>query len=110
MQRDGFAQHAVPGGASAYHPNSVDGGCPFLADPETAGGYIEVPQEIADAIEPEGMVAPEMPAKTALDLMRRTGRSRLLVVDDAGRLVGLLTLKDLLDTLTLKMRIEGEEA
>ena len=50
MQRDGFAQHAVPGGASAYHPNSVDGGCPFLADPETAGGYIEVPQEIADAI------------------------------------------------------------
>ena len=50
MQRDGFAQHAVPGGASAYHPNSIDGGCPFLADPETAGGYIEVPQEIADAI------------------------------------------------------------
>ena len=50
MQRDGFAQHAIPGGASAYHPNSVDGGCPFLADPETAGGYIEVPQEIADAI------------------------------------------------------------
>lgn len=65
--------------------------------------------EIADAIEPEGMVAPEMPAKTALDLMRRSGRSRLLVVDDAGRLVGLLTLKDLLDTLTLKMRIEGED-
>jgi CBS domain-containing protein len=42
--------------------------------------------------------------------MRKSGRSRLLVVDDGGRLVGLLTLKDLLDTLTLKMRIEGEEA
>ncbi len=50
MQRDGFAQHAIPGGINAHHPNSVDGGCPFLADPETAGGYIEVPQEIADAI------------------------------------------------------------
>lgn len=66
--------------------------------------------EIAERIEAEETVAPEMPARAALDRMRKSGRSRLLVVDDAGRLVGLLTLKDLLDTLTLKLRIEGEEA
>ena len=65
--------------------------------------------EIAEPIEAGGTVAPDLPAKEALDLMRKSGRSRLLVVDESGRLVGLLTLKDLLETLTLRMRIEGEE-
>jgi Zn-dependent protease len=65
--------------------------------------------EIAEPIEAGGTVAPDLPAKVALDLMRKSGRSRLLVVDEGGRLVGLLTLKDLLETLTLRMRIEGEE-
>jgi CBS domain-containing protein len=64
--------------------------------------------EIALPIETGVTVAPDLPAKAALDLMRKVGHSRLLVVDD-GRLVGLLTLKDLLDTLTLKMSIEGDE-
>ena len=82
------------------------------------GSLAEVPREawtatsvmeVAEPIEAGGAVAPDMPAKAALDLMRRSGRSRLLVVDDGGRLVGLLTLKDLLETLTLKMRIEGDE-
>ncbi len=50
MQRDGFGQHAIPSGINAHHPNSVDGGCPFLADPETEAGYLEVPKEIADAV------------------------------------------------------------
>lgn len=50
MQRDGFAQHAIPSGVNAHHPNSVDGGCPFLADPQSEGGYLEVPQEIRDAV------------------------------------------------------------
>lgn len=64
--------------------------------------------EIAEPIEADAMVAPDLPAQKALDLMRKSGRSRLLVVD-GDRLVGLLTLKDLLDTLTLKMSIEGED-
>ncbi len=64
--------------------------------------------EIALPIETGVTVAPDLPAKAALDMMRKVGHSRLLVVDD-GRLVGLLTLKDLLDTLTLKMSIEGDE-
>lgn len=63
--------------------------------------------EIAQPIDDAATVASTLPASQALDLMRKAGRSRLLVVDD-GRLVGLLTLKDLLETLTLKMSIEGE--
>ncbi len=82
------------------------------------GALSEVPREawpstsvmeVAEPISSGGTVAPELSARAALDTMRRSGRSRLLVVDVDGRLVGLLTLKDLLETLTLKMRIEGEE-
>jgi CBS domain-containing protein len=37
--------------------------------------------------------------------MRQTGRSRLLVVDD-GRLAGILSARDLLDFLALKLELE----
>ena len=65
--------------------------------------------EIAEPLDPEATVSPRTPARLALETMRRSGRSRLLVVGDDGRLVGLLTLKDLLDTLTLRMSLEGED-
>jgi CBS domain-containing protein len=44
----------------------------------------------------------------ALSLMNRTKRSRLVVVDAVGRLVGVLTLKDLLQFLALKFDLEDE--
>lgn len=31
MLRDGFHQHAVHAGVAPYQPNSLDGGCPFMA-------------------------------------------------------------------------------
>jgi CBS domain-containing protein len=40
--------------------------------------------------------------------MTRTGASRLLVTED-GRLVGILSLKDLLRFLNLKLEFEGEK-
>jgi hypothetical protein len=46
MLRDGFHQDAVHAGAAPYKPNSLDGGCPFLAGGD-AGAYIEVPQPVA---------------------------------------------------------------
>ncbi|WP_431782661.1 catalase [Streptomyces chumphonensis] len=46
MTRDGLHQDAVHRGVAPYRPNSLDGGCPFLAGPE-AGGYVEVPVPIA---------------------------------------------------------------
>jgi len=51
-------------------------------------------------------ISPGADAAEALALMRRTGNSRLMVVED-GRLVGVLTLKDLLTYLSLKTDLEG---
>jgi Zn-dependent protease len=50
-------------------------------------------------------IAPDTDATEALAQMRRTAQSRLLVVDH-GSLVGILTLKDLLDFLSLKIELE----
>jgi catalase len=41
--RDGFHQHAVHHGRTPYLPNSVGGGCPFLA-PSDEGAYVHVPR------------------------------------------------------------------
>ncbi|MGW0390689.1 catalase [Streptomyces sp. NPDC003042] len=48
MLRDGMHQSAVHTGVAPYRPNSLDGGCPFLAGPET-GAYIEAPVRIPAA-------------------------------------------------------------
>jgi Zn-dependent protease/predicted transcriptional regulator len=54
---------------------------------------------------PENSIAPETDALQALATMRGTGRARLMVVAD-GRLVGIVTLKDLLEFLALKVALE----
>jgi catalase len=41
--RDGMHQTAVHTGVAPYRPNSLDGGCPFLAGAAN-GAYVEVPQ------------------------------------------------------------------
>ena len=43
--RDGFGQQAVHHGRAPYLPNSVDGGCPFLAD-VADGGYVHTPRPV----------------------------------------------------------------
>ena len=43
--RDGFHQHAVHHGRTPYLPNTVGGGCPFLAASED-GGYVHVPRMV----------------------------------------------------------------
>jgi CBS domain-containing protein len=76
----------------------------------------EVPREewtqrtVRDIVEPatqENTVDPDADALKALGTMNRTGASRLLVVDD-GRLLGVLTLKDMLKFLALRVEL-GEE-
>ncbi|UDY24783.1 catalase [Nocardioides sp. Kera G14] len=48
MLRDGFHQHAVQEGVAPYRPNSLDGGCPFLAgDPE--GAFTDLPVVLPSA-------------------------------------------------------------
>ncbi|MCB5164986.1 catalase [Streptomyces bambusae] len=48
MLRDGMHQTAVHTGVAPYRPNSLDGGCPFLAGADT-GAYIEAPVTIPEA-------------------------------------------------------------
>ena len=48
MLRDGFHQDAVHGGSAAYRPNSLDGGCPFLAGSDDRP-YIDLPVPVEAA-------------------------------------------------------------
>ncbi|PVC80076.1 catalase [Streptomyces sp. CS131] len=49
MLRDGMHQSAVHRGVAPYRPNSLDGGCPFLAGEDT-GAFVEVPAEVAASV------------------------------------------------------------
>jgi Zn-dependent protease/predicted transcriptional regulator len=62
--------------------------------------------ETAVACSSENAVAANTDAVEALKLMSRHNRSRLLVVED-GKLVGIISLKDMLKFISLKMDLEG---
>ena len=57
---------------------------------------------------PDNTVRPETDALEAVQLMNRTGNSRLLVAE-GERLVGIISLKDMMNYLFLKMELEGED-
>jgi len=65
-------------------------------------------KEVMRECDPENSVSPDMDALKALSIMNRSGNSRLMVVD-AGHLVGIISLKDLLKFLSLKIELEGGE-
>ena len=76
-----------------------------------------VPREDWDRVPVQGFVtpcaagnsvSPKTDAIQVLALMQRTGNSRMMVIDQGG-LVGVITLKDLLQFLSLKLDLEGEE-
>ncbi len=54
----------------------------------------------------DNTIAPDADALQAIALMTRTGRPRLMVVAD-GQLVGIVTLKDLLEFFALKLELES---
>jgi Zn-dependent protease/predicted transcriptional regulator len=53
----------------------------------------------------DNTVSPETDALKALSMMNRTGNSRLLVVE-GNKLVGVLTLRDMMQFLSLKVELE----
>ena len=55
---------------------------------------------------PENTIGPDVDALQALATMTRTGRSRMLVVED-DHLVGILSLKDLFGLLSMKLEMEA---
>jgi CBS domain-containing protein len=67
----------------------------------------ETIREIAEPCSAENTISPATDAIKALAMMNQTGVSRFMVVKD-GRLVGLVTLKDLLDFFSLKVELEEQ--
>lgn len=61
--------------------------------------------EIAQHCSSSNTIDPEADALKALSIMSRTGNSRLMVVK-GQRLVGIITLKDMLELLSLRMDLE----
>src|SRR5690606_5787893 len=58
--------------------------------------------EIIAPVSDQNTITPQSDAHAALDLMQRTGQSRLLVVE-GDRLVGIVSLKDMLRALSLRL-------
>ena len=63
--------------------------------------------EIAVGCSNDNTISTRADAMQALSTMRRTGNSRLMVVEN-GKLVGIIALKDMLDFLSLKIDLEGQ--
>jgi CBS domain-containing protein len=68
----------------------------------------ETIREAASPVSAENTISPATDAVKALAMMNQGGVSRLLVVE-GGRLVGLVTLKDLLDFFSLKVELEEQD-
>jgi CBS domain-containing protein len=62
-------------------------------------------KELVSQCSPENSIGPEADAIKALSLMARTGLGRLIVIE-GNRLVGVITLKDMLKFLSLKLELE----
>ncbi len=65
--------------------------------------------EIAEECSEQNTVFPDTDATVALSRMNANGVSRLMVVEADGRLAGIITLKDLMRFLSLKMDLEEDQ-
>ncbi len=65
-------------------------------------------KELSSSCSSENTISPDADATAALALMQRTHNSRLMVVSD-DQLVGIVTIKDLLRFLSLKLELEGKD-
>lgn len=61
--------------------------------------------DVAEACSTDNIVHPDDDAMEAMNTLSRAGRSRAMVVDNS-RLVGVLSLKDLMNFLALKLELE----
>jgi Zn-dependent protease/CBS domain-containing protein len=84
----------------------------------TTRGVRDIPREqwhqrkVRDIVEPcsqTNTIRPDADAMQALSNMSRQQVSRAMVVDE-GRLVGIITLKDMVQFLSTKIELEGEDA
>ncbi|MDO9532344.1 MAG: site-2 protease family protein [Deltaproteobacteria bacterium] len=68
----------------------------------------ETIREAASPCSDENTISPDTDAVKALAMMNQSAASRLLVVEN-GRLVGIVSLKDLLDFFSLKVELEEKD-
>jgi len=61
--------------------------------------------KVMHPLNPDNSITPDTPIKDALTQMNDTGLSRLLVMEHK-KMIGIVTLKDLLEFLTVKMELE----
>jgi Zn-dependent protease len=127
MQRDPISvtsgmsiEHFIDNYAYRYHHRMfpvIDGGGTALAC-ITMRDIAQVPHEkwrdttvgqIARPCSPENSIFPDTDAGQAMARMQRTDNSRLMVIDHYGMLVGILTLRDLLGFLSVKIDLDGKE-
>jgi len=64
--------------------------------------------ELALSCSTENVIEPDTDAIKALAVMNRTGNSRLMVVE-GNKLIGILSLKDIMKFLSVKLDLEGYE-
>ena len=64
--------------------------------------------EIMTRVSADNTVAPDADALKVMRHMNQTGNSRLLVAD-GGKLLGIVSLKDMMNYLFLKLEFEGDE-
>ena len=65
-------------------------------------------RELATQCSSDNTIEPEADATKALSMMAQTDSGRLIVIEK-GRMVGIITLKDMLKFLSLKMELEQEK-
>jgi Zn-dependent protease/predicted transcriptional regulator len=63
-------------------------------------------QEIAKPCSPEDTITPDTESTEALRLLQRSPNAKLMVVED-GRLVAIVSMRDLTDFLATKLELEG---
>jgi Zn-dependent protease len=64
--------------------------------------------EILQPCSEENTISPEADAMKALSLMNSTGNSRLMVIEE-NKLLGVISLKDMLKFMALKLDLEADE-
>jgi predicted transcriptional regulator len=64
--------------------------------------------EIAEPCSEQNTIEPDADALKALSKMKRDGHSRLMVVDD-GHLEGIISLRDMMRLISVKLELEEEE-
>jgi Zn-dependent protease len=65
-------------------------------------------QDLSQTCSSNNTIHPDTDVVDALSTMHKSTNSRLMVVDEHGKLRGIIALKDLMDFMNLKVDLEGE--